>query len=236
MLTLYDYPPSRNGWKVRVLLGLLEIPHDSHPVSIFEGESHTDAFQALNPAGAVPVLQLQDGSAIAESNAILTYLAEGTPFLPSDRYRRAKLMQWLFFEQHNVEPIIGSLRFWTLTGRLERNQAMVAGKREAEPARSPPWTAALARRRSSPAATSPSPTSPSMPITTAPAIAAFRCLTIRRSPHGRTACAMPSDPATPSIPTVSIRIPEPERMRRQARATADHGSPPESVSVYTAVE
>lgn len=131
MLTLHDYPPSRNGWKVRALLGLLEIPHDSHPVSIFEGESHTDAFQALNPAGAVPVLQLQDGSAIAESNAILTYLAEGTPFLPPDRYRRAKLMQWLFFEQYNVEPIIGSLRFWTLTGRLERNQAMVAGKREA---------------------------------------------------------------------------------------------------------
>ncbi|TPJ13362.1 glutathione S-transferase family protein [Mesorhizobium sp. B2-7-3] len=131
MLTLHDYLPSQNGWKVRVLLGLLEIPYDSHPVSIFAGESHTDAFLALNPAGAVPVLQLQDGSAIAESNAILTYLAEGTPFLPSDRYRRAKVMQWLFFEQYNVEPVIGSLRFWTLTGRLERNQAMVAGKREA---------------------------------------------------------------------------------------------------------
>ncbi|MBZ9756349.1 glutathione S-transferase family protein [Mesorhizobium sp. ESP6-5] len=131
MLTLHDYLPSQNGWKVRVLLGLLEIPYDSHPVSIFEGESHTDAFLALNPAGAVPVLQLQDGSAIAESNAILTYLAEGTSFLPSDRYRRAKVMQWLFFEQYNIEPVIGSLRFWTLTGRLERNQAMVAGKREA---------------------------------------------------------------------------------------------------------
>jgi glutathione S-transferase len=131
MLTLHDYLPSQNGWKVRVLLGLLEIPYDSHPVSIFEGESHTDAFLALNPAGAVPVLQLQDGGAIAESNAILTYLAEGTSFLPSDRYRRAKVMQWLFFEQYNIEPVIGSLRFWTLTGRLERNQAMVAGKREA---------------------------------------------------------------------------------------------------------
>ncbi|TPK82778.1 glutathione S-transferase family protein [Mesorhizobium sp. B2-4-13] len=131
MLTLHDYLPSQNGWKVRVLLGLLETPYDSHPVSIFEGESHTDAFLALNPAGAVPVLQLQDGSAIAESNAILTYLAEGTSFLPSDRYRRAKVMQWLFFEQYNIEPVIGSLRFWTLTGRLERNQAMVAGKREA---------------------------------------------------------------------------------------------------------
>jgi glutathione S-transferase len=131
MLTLHDYLPSQNGWKVRVLLGLLDISHDSRLVSIFEGESRADAFLALNPAGAVPVLQLEDGSAIAESNAILTYLAEGTPFLPADRYRRAKIMQWLFFEQYNVEPVIGSLRFWTLTGRLERNQGMVAGKREA---------------------------------------------------------------------------------------------------------
>ena len=131
MFTLHDYLPSQNGWKVRVLLGLLDIAYDSRLVSIFEGESRTNVFLALNPAGAVPVLQLEDGSAIAESNAILTYLAEGTPFLPSDRYRRAKVMQWLFFEQYNVEPVIGSLRFWTLTGRLERNQGMVAGKREA---------------------------------------------------------------------------------------------------------
>ncbi|TIU44950.1 MAG: glutathione S-transferase family protein [Mesorhizobium sp.] len=131
MLTLHDYLPSQNGWKVRVLLGLLKIPHDTRIVSIFEGESHTDAFLALNPAGAVPVLQLEDGSAIAESNAILTYLSESTPLLPADRYRRAKVMQWLFFEQYNVEPVIGSLRFWSLTGRLDRNRAMIAGKREA---------------------------------------------------------------------------------------------------------
>jgi glutathione S-transferase len=131
MLTVHDYLPSQNGWKVRVLIGLLEIPYDSRMVSIFEGESHTDAFLQLNPAGAVPVLQLQDGSAVAESNAILIYLAEGTLFLPADRYQRAKVVQWLFFEQYNVEPVIGSLRFWTLTGRLERNQGMVAGKREA---------------------------------------------------------------------------------------------------------
>ncbi|MER9407035.1 glutathione S-transferase family protein [Mesorhizobium caraganae] len=131
MLTLHDYLPSQNGWKARVALGLLKIPYESRMVSIFEGESHTDAFLKLNPAGAVPVLELEDGRAIAESNAILTYVAEGTPLLPADFYRRAKIMQWLFFEQYNVEPVIGSLRYWTLTGRLERNQAMVAGKREA---------------------------------------------------------------------------------------------------------
>jgi len=131
MLTLHDYLPSQNGWKVRVLLGLLDLPYASRIVSIFEGESHTDAFLKLNPAGAVPVLELEDGNAIAESNAILVYLAESTPYLPAERTPRAKVMQWLFFEQYNVEPVIGSLRFWTLTGRLERNQAMVAGKREA---------------------------------------------------------------------------------------------------------
>ncbi|MBB3656082.1 glutathione S-transferase [Rhizobium sp. BK650] len=131
MFTLHDYLPSQNGWKVRVLLGLLEMPYSSRSVSIFEGESRTETFLKLNPVGAIPVLELDDGRAIAESNAILTYLAEGTPFLPSDTYERAKVMQWLFFEQYHVEPVIGSLRFWTLTGRLEHNQSMIAGKREA---------------------------------------------------------------------------------------------------------
>jgi glutathione S-transferase len=131
VFTLYDYLPSQNGWKVRVLLGLLQIPYTSRIVSIFEGESRTDAFLSLNPAGAIPVLEIEDGRTIAESNAILAYLGEGTRFLPADRYQRAKVMQWLFFEQYHVEPVIGSLRFWTLTGRLERNRDLVAGKREA---------------------------------------------------------------------------------------------------------
>lgn len=131
MLTLYDYLPSQNGWKARVLLGLLNIPYQTRLLSIFEGEGRTDAFLDLNPAGGIPVLELEDGRTIAESNAILSYLAEGTRFLPADRYQRAKVMQWLFFEQYHVEPIIGTLRFWTLTGRLELHQAMVAAKRAA---------------------------------------------------------------------------------------------------------
>ncbi len=94
----------------------------------FRGRSRTDAFLDLNPAGSIPVLELEDGRTIAGSNAILTYLAEGTPFLPTDRYQRAKVMQWLFFEQYHVEPVIGTLRFWTLTGRLEINQAMVSSQ------------------------------------------------------------------------------------------------------------
>ena len=131
MLTLHDYLPSQNAWKVRVLLGLLHIPHESRMVSIFEGEGRTERFLGLNPAGAVPALELEDGRAIAESNAILVYLADGTPFLPHDRYLRAKTMQWLFFEQYYVEPVIGTLRYWALTGKLERHAGpMVKSRRE----------------------------------------------------------------------------------------------------------
>jgi glutathione S-transferase len=130
MLRLYDYLPSQNAWKVRLLLSHLALPYEPVPVSIFEGKSHAEAHLQKNPAGAVPVLEVEPGRFIAESNAILCYLAEGTPYLPEDRFERAKVMQWLFFEQSYVEPQIGSLRYWTLTGKLaKRSEDMVAGKR-----------------------------------------------------------------------------------------------------------
>jgi glutathione S-transferase len=131
MLTLHDYQPSLNGWKIRVLLGLLEVPCRSREVALFQGESRTEPFLRLNPVGAVPVLELEDGRAIAESSAILMYLAEGTRFLPAERYARAKVVQWLSFEQYYIEPTIGSLRFWTMTGRLAANAGrMVESRRE----------------------------------------------------------------------------------------------------------
>jgi glutathione S-transferase len=130
MLRLYDYLPSQNAWKVRLLLSHLGLPYERVPVSIFEGESHTDDFFGKNPAGAVPVLEVEPGRFVAESNAILCYLAEGTPYLPEDRFTRAKVMQWLFFEQSYVEPQIGSLRYWRLTEKLaSRSADMIAGKR-----------------------------------------------------------------------------------------------------------
>lgn len=131
MLRLYDYLPSQNAWKVRLLLSHLGLPYERAPISIFEGQSHTEAFLGKNPAGAVPVLEVAPGRFIAESNAILCYLAEGTAYLPDDRLDRAKVMQWLFFEQSYVEPQIGSLRYWTLTGKLARRSAdMIAAKRD----------------------------------------------------------------------------------------------------------
>src|SRR5262249_49046433 len=131
MLTLHDYLPSMNGWKVRVLLGHLGIAYQSKPVAIFSGASRTQDFLELNPVGAIPVLELEDGRALAESNAILVFLAAGTPFLPAERYAHAKVMQWLSFEQYYVEPTIGTLRFWTLTSRLEHHAGgMIESRRE----------------------------------------------------------------------------------------------------------
>jgi len=132
MPTLYDYAPSRNAWKVRQLLRHLDIPHRTVSVSIFEGEGRSPEFLALNPTGKVPVWQLDDGRALAESNAILAFLADGTAYLPSEPFARAKVHQWLSFEQENVESVIGSLRHWTMTGKLARRaHDVVEGKRAA---------------------------------------------------------------------------------------------------------
>lgn len=128
MITLFDYLPSQNAYKVRLLLSHLDRPYRTQIVSIFEGEGQRPEFLKLNPMGAVPVIQLEDGRAIAESNAILCHLAEGSPYLPDDPFERAKVMQWLFFERSYVSPSIATLRYWTLTGKLERQQG-VEGRR-----------------------------------------------------------------------------------------------------------
>ncbi len=130
MLTLFDYLPSQNAWKVRLLLNHLGQPYRTVPVSIFEGEGRTEAYLRISPTGTVPAIQLDDGRTLAESNAILTYLAEGTHYLPGDRYQRAKVQQWLHFEQERVESVIGALRHWTMTGKLaRRSPEVVEGKR-----------------------------------------------------------------------------------------------------------
>jgi glutathione S-transferase len=129
MLRLYDYLPSQNGYKIRTLLLHLGLAWETVPVAIFRGDSRTPEFFAKNPVGAVPVLEPAPGQFIAESNAILCHLAEGTRFLPAERLAHAQVMQWLFFEQYYVEPNLGTLRFWTLTGRLQANAALVPGKR-----------------------------------------------------------------------------------------------------------
>ncbi len=117
MLTLLDYGPSANCLKARILLRQLRVDFAREPVDIFAGESRTDEYLTFNPAGRTPALRLDGGDVLAESNAILLYLAEGTPFLPDDRVLRAHVHRWLFFEQNLLEPNVGAARFWHLTGR-----------------------------------------------------------------------------------------------------------------------
>jgi glutathione S-transferase len=114
---LHDYPGSGNCYKVRLLLALLGREYERVPVDIFAGETLTDAFAAINPLRETPVLELESGEVIAQSPAILWYLAEDTPFLPADRVGRAHVLQWLAFEQERVMGGIGGPRFRRLTGR-----------------------------------------------------------------------------------------------------------------------
>jgi glutathione S-transferase len=113
VLTLYDYLPSGNGYKVRLLLSQLGTPFRLVEKDILKGETRTPEFLAINPNGRIPVLELDDGRRLAESGAILFYLADGTPLLPDDRYTRGELLQWMFFEQYSHEPYIAVARFWT---------------------------------------------------------------------------------------------------------------------------
>lgn len=111
MYKLYDFRPSGNGYKVRLLLTQLGIPFEYIEKDILKRETRTPEFLAINPNGRIPVLELEPGIYLSESNAILIYLAENTPYLPEDKLERAYVMQWLFFEQYSHEPYIATSRF-----------------------------------------------------------------------------------------------------------------------------
>ena len=111
MITLYDYLDSGNGYKVRLLLTQLGIPYRYVELDIMRGETRTPEYLAKNPDGRIPLLELEDGRYLAQSDAILWYLADGTEFLPSDRLARALVLQWMFFEQYSHEPYVATPRF-----------------------------------------------------------------------------------------------------------------------------
>ncbi len=111
MLRLYDYLPSGNGYKVRLLLTQLKVPFERIEMDIMKGETRTPEFSARFPNGRIPAVEFDDDRRLFESDAILTYFAEGTPLLSTDRYERARTMQWLFFEQYSHEPYIAVARF-----------------------------------------------------------------------------------------------------------------------------
>jgi glutathione S-transferase len=111
-MLLYNSPVSGNCYKVRLLLGQLELPYETVAVSVTDRSNREELLGGLNPALRVPTLVLDDGRPLAESNAILWYFGDGTPFLSDDRYERAQTLQWMFFEQYSHEPSIAVARFW----------------------------------------------------------------------------------------------------------------------------
>ncbi|MBX2832589.1 MAG: glutathione S-transferase family protein [Rhodospirillales bacterium] len=112
-MILNDYLLSGNGYKVRLLLSMMGQPFEYIERDIMKGETRTAEYiEKINPNGKIPALVLDDGRVLAESNAILTYLAEGTNFIPVDRFERAEMMGWLFFEQYDHEPNIAVLISW----------------------------------------------------------------------------------------------------------------------------
>jgi len=129
-LRLYDYFESGNAYKVRLLLTLLGRPFERVHLDILNAETRTDAFLAKNPNHRVPLLELADGQVLAESNAILFYLARETRFWPDDAFAQAEALQWMFFEQYSHEPNIAVARFWHFSGQAEAHRDDLPAKLE----------------------------------------------------------------------------------------------------------
>jgi glutathione S-transferase len=115
-MLLYDSQVSGNCYKVRLLFSHLGLDYERREVDVVDRSNRQKLLGGLNPALRVPTLVFDDGRALGESDAILTYFAEGTSYLPDDRFERAQVLQWLFFEQYSHEPYIAVARFWRIAG------------------------------------------------------------------------------------------------------------------------
>jgi glutathione S-transferase len=125
---LYDYLPSGNGYKVRLVLRQLGLSYELVELDIKRGATRTPEFLARNPNGRIPLLEMPGRGYLAESHAIIWYLAEGSPLVPQDRLERARMWQWMCFEQYNLEPNIGTARFWIAS--LGKTEAELGEKLE----------------------------------------------------------------------------------------------------------
>jgi len=132
VIVLYDSPVSGNCYKVRLLLAHLGVPLERREVDVVDRSSRPELLGGLNPALRVPTLVLDDGRPLAESNAILWYFGDGTRFVPVDRYERAQVLQWQFFEQYDHEPSLAVVRFWlAYSGKPEAYADQVEARRAA---------------------------------------------------------------------------------------------------------
>ena len=127
-MLLYNNQLSGNCYKVRLLFALLNLSYERRELDVIDRSNRLEVLGELNPALRVPTVVLDDGRAFAESGAILFFFADGTPYLPEDRFERAQVLQWLFFEQYSHEPYIAVARFWSLA-RITPSAEAAAEKR-----------------------------------------------------------------------------------------------------------
>jgi glutathione S-transferase len=126
---LYDSAVSGNCYKVRLLLAHLGVPYERREVDVVDRSGRRELLGGLNPGLRVPTLVLDDGRPLGESDAILMYLGDGTPYVPEDRYLRAQVLQWLFFEQYSHEPYIAVVRFWLTHAASPPDEAEIRARR-----------------------------------------------------------------------------------------------------------
>jgi glutathione S-transferase len=130
MYRLYDFLPSGNGYKVRLLLNQLKIPFDRIEMNILAGETRKPKFLAKNPNGKIPLLEVSSDQFLAESNAILFYLSQNTIYFPSQSWQQALVMEWLFFEQYSHEPYIATSRYWcSILGKEKEYHSQLEAKK-----------------------------------------------------------------------------------------------------------
>lgn len=131
MYRLYDFLPSGNGYKVRLLLNQLQIPYTRIEIDILAKKTRSPEFLAKNPNGRIPVLEIAPDRFLAESNAILFYLSQGTEYFPQNAIEQSLVMQWLFFEQYSHEPNIATSRYWiAILGEEEKYREPLQQKRK----------------------------------------------------------------------------------------------------------
>jgi glutathione S-transferase len=131
MIRLYDYLPSGNGYKVRLLLTQRGVPFERVELNIVKGETRTPEFLRKFANGRIPAVEFDDGKLLFESNAIIWYFAADTPFLPDDRWQQAQVLQWLFFEQYSHEPYIASVRYLVIHPEVQDSRrSMLEAMRE----------------------------------------------------------------------------------------------------------
>jgi glutathione S-transferase len=127
-MLLYNSAVSGNCYKVRLVCAQLGIPYERVEVDVVDRSNRQELLGDLNPALRVPTVVLDDGRPLAESSAIIWYLADGTPLVPDDPYERAQVLQWMFYEQYVLEPTIAVVRFWVVHGLAEQFADQIPGK------------------------------------------------------------------------------------------------------------